>query len=231
MIPAPAPKVMPNFHRPLLPDRKLIYLITNGQTTLETTPATEDFARLITLAKAAVTAKIDLFQIREKHLSASVLYALTSRIADITRGSDTKLLVNDRADIAAAAGADGVHLATDSLPARVVRRAFGENFLIGVSTHSLTEAVAARTAGADFAVFGPVFNTPAKQIYGEPQGLEQLEAVAAAMGEFPVLALGGISAEKVSDCIRAGAQGVAAIRMLNDPLRLARVAGEIRKSF
>lgn len=229
MIPAPAPKVMPTeFHQQLLPHRQLIYLITNGQTTLETTPATEDFARLITLAKAAVGTKIDLFQIREKNLNANVLYALTSRIAEITRGSDTKLLVNDRADIAAAAGADGVHLATNSLSASVVRQTFGENFLIGVSTHSLPEAQTARADAADFIVYGPVFNTPAKEKYGESQGLKQLEAITAAMGEFPVLALGGITLEVVRDCIHAGARGVAAIVMLSDPSQLGRVVNEIR---
>jgi len=164
-------------------------------------------------------------------LSASVLYALTAAIAKLTRGTNTKLLVNDRADIAATAGADGVHLASSSLPARVVRKAFGDDFLIGVSTHSETEAVAARIDGADFAVFGPVFSTPTKEKYGEPQGLNQLEIVTAAVGDFPVLALGGISVERVADCIRSGARGVAAIRMLNDPSRLARVADEIRTIF
>src|SRR5205823_4157417 len=83
----------------------------------------------------------------------------TARAAANTRGTTTRLLVNDRADIARAAGADGVQLTTRSLPAHIVRRAFGANFLIGVSTHTLAEARAARTDGADFAVFGPLFDT------------------------------------------------------------------------
>jgi thiamine-phosphate pyrophosphorylase len=209
--------------------RKLIYLITSGLTTRETTPATEDFSRLLTLAKAAIAAKVDLLQIREKTLSASVLYSLTASIAGITRGSNTKLLVNDRADIAAAAGADGVHLAANSLPAQVIRQAFGDDFLIGVSTHSHSEAVAARACGADFVVFGPVFDTPTKENYGAPPGLKQLQMVTAALGDFPVLALGGISLETVEDCMKAGARGVAAIRMLNDPLQLEQVVNEIRE--
>ncbi|MBC8029305.1 MAG: thiamine phosphate synthase [Pyrinomonadaceae bacterium] len=209
--------------------RKLIYLVTSGQTTPATTPATEDFARLRALAKAAVKAKIDLLQIREKDLSAGVLYALTASIADITRGTETKLLVNDRADIAASAGADGVHLATNSLPAKVVRHAFGDKLLIGVSTHSLAEGLMARADGADFVVFGPVFDTPAKAKYGKPQGLKQLEAITAQLGSFPVLALGGIKVERVADCIRAGAQGIAAIRMFDDPQQLDRVVDEIRE--
>jgi thiamine-phosphate pyrophosphorylase len=162
-------------------------------------------------------------------LSGRVLYELAASIAAITRGSHTKLLVNDRADIAASAGADGVHLATNSLPATVVRNAFGDKFLIGVSTHSLAEARAARADGADFAVFGPIFDTPAKEKYGEPQGLKQLEAITAELGTFPVLALGGISVERIADCIRAGAQGIAAIRMFDDPSQLDRVVNEIRE--
>jgi thiamine-phosphate pyrophosphorylase len=218
-------------HRlPRLQRRKLIYLITNGQTTTETTPATEEFARLLQLAQAAVDANIDLLQIRERSLSAGVLYALTAAIAKLTRGSNTKLLVNDRADIAATAGADGVHLASSSLPAHVVRKAFGDEFLIGVSTHSVADALVARTEGADFAVFGPVFSTPSKVKYGEPQGLKQLEAVTSALGDFPVLALGGINIERVEDCISAGAQGVAGIRMLNDPSQLERTVDQIRES-
>jgi thiamine-phosphate pyrophosphorylase len=91
-----------------------------------------------------------------------VLYELVLRAAKITRGSDTRLLVNDRADIARAAGADGVHLTSQSLPANVVRKMFGPEFVIGVSTHSFEEARAAQAAGADFVVFGPVFRNRVK---------------------------------------------------------------------
>jgi len=217
------------FHQ--LRHRKLICLTTSGETTLATTPATEDFSRLLDLAKAAVEAKVDLFQIREKKLSARVLYELTRCIVKITRSSSTKLIVNDRADIAVAAGADGVHLTTISLPADVIRKSFGDKFLIGVSTHSEAEAHAGRVAGADFVVFGPVFETPAKLEYGPPQGLDRLKAVASAMGDFPVLALGGVTVDNVADCIRAGSKGIAAIRMLGDPLQLNRLVGQIRQSF
>ena len=207
----------------------LINLITSGQTTPATTPATEDFSRLLSLAQAAVAANVDLFQIREKNLSAAVLYALTARVAEIIRGSHTRLLVNDRGDVAAAAGADGVHLATYSLPPAVIRSAFGDAFLIGVSTHSLAEAVSARAGGADFVVFGPVFATPEKEKYGEPCGLTELETIASELAPLPVLALGGLTVERVSDCLRAGAQGIAAIRMLSDPLQLDSVVNEIRE--
>ena len=160
---------------------------------------------------------MSLFQIREKSLPARVLYELTSRAAEITRATQTRLLVNDRVDIARAAGADGVHLTTRSLPADVVRRICGAEFLIGVSTHSLEEARAARDAGADFVVFGPVFETESKRGFGEPQGLDKLRQVASELRDFPVLAIGGISLENFGACLEAGASGVAAIRLLNDP--------------
>ena len=178
-----------------------------------------------------MAAKIDLIQIREKHLSTSVLYQLTTRAADITRGSATKLLVNDRADIAAAAGADGVHLARSSLPPDVIRRTFGAEFLIGVSTHSLEEAAAAGQSGADFIVFGPVFDTLSKRLYGEPLGLAELSKVASELAPFPVLALGGVTTNTVADCIHAGAAGIAGIRILNDRAQLSQVVNELHESF
>ena len=124
-----------------------------------------------------------------------------------------------------------MHLTTRSLPTDVVRRTFGDDFLIGVSTHSLEEAEAARRGGADLVVFGPVFNTPDKRQYGEPQGLGSLEKVASALSPFPVLALGGVMIGNVAECIRAGAGGIAGIRMFNDPARLSQVVNEIRAAF
>src|SRR5215208_4738641 len=131
------------------PDRSqpIIYPITSGTTTAETTPHDPQLVSILRLVRAAVAAEVSLFQIREKALAARVLYELTVRAAEITRGSKTRLLVNDRSDIARAAGADGVHLTTHSLPAGVVRRIYGPEFLIGVSTHSLEAAVDAAKAG------------------------------------------------------------------------------------
>jgi thiamine-phosphate pyrophosphorylase len=206
----------------------LLYLITSGQTTNETTPATDAFRKILQLIRAAVDAEIDLVQLREKNLRARVLYELARKAADVTRGSATRLLVNDRADVAAAAGADGVHLTTSSMKADAVRLAFGAEFLIGVSTHSFREASLARDEGADFVVFGPVFDTASKRQYGEAQGLNNLARVSSALAPFPVLALGGVTTGNVADCIRAGASGVAAIRMFDDPERLSEVVNAIR---
>lgn len=198
--------------------------------TARTTPATRDFSNVLHLVEAAVAASINFVQIREKNLSAGVLYQLSASAARITSGSTTKLLINDRSDIAAAAGADGVHLTTHSLPADVVRRTFGDEFLIGVSTHSAPEAGLARRSGSDFVVFGPVFETASKRKFGAPQGLTNLERVCAELSPFPVLALGGVTVGNAADCIQAGAQGVAGISIFGDPARLADVINAIRES-
>jgi len=211
--------------------RPLIYLITSGQTTEQTTPDGEDFTAVLQLIQAAVTAQVDLVQIREKNLSASVLYQLAMRAVKITKDTATKLLINDRSDIAAAADADGVHLTTTSLPTAVVRQSFGERFIIGVSTHSLEAASLARRDGADFVVFGPVFATASKEVYGEPLGLTQLTQVCAELSPFPVLALGGVTKRNAPECFSAGAQGIAAIRELAQAETLAGIVAEIRRSF
>ena len=194
----------------------IIYAITSGATTAKTTPEDPEFSNILLLVEAAVAAEVPLLQIREKALSARVLYDLATRAAALTRDSATHLLVNDRFDIARAAGADGVHLTTRSLPTPVVRQACGENFLIGVSTHSLETALDARADGADFAVFGPVFETESKRAFGEPQGLEKLRDVTSALKGFPVLAIGGVNLDNAGECFNAGASGVAAIRLFND---------------
>ena len=209
----------------------IIYPITSGTTGAETTPDDPQFVSILRLVQAAVDAEVPLFQIREKALPARVLYELTTRAAEITRGSKTRLLVNDRSDIARAAGADGVQLTTHSLPADVVRRIYGPEFLIGVSTHSLEAARVAVKAGADFVVFGPVFETESKRVYGAPQGLEKLREVTTELREFPVVAIGGITLDNVERCFAAGASGVAAIRLLNDIGSMELTVEQIRNGF
>jgi thiamine-phosphate pyrophosphorylase len=209
----------------------IIYPITSGATTPQTTPDDPQFSEILRLIRAAVDTDVPLFQIREKSLHARVLFELVARAAEITHGSRTRLLVNDRSDIARAAGADGVHLTMQSLPVEVVRNICGAEFLIGVSTHSLDGARAADVAGADFVVFGPVFETESKKTYGEPQGLDKLRDVTRALGEFPVVAIGGITLENVDQCFEAGARGVAAIRLLNDAENIASIVETIRKKF
>jgi thiamine-phosphate pyrophosphorylase len=159
---------------------------------------------------AAVGAGVDLIQIREKDLSTRDVMALTGWAVEAARGTPTRIVVNDRLDVALALGAAGVHLGTQSIPAKAARRIVPKGFLVGVSCHSLQEAEAANTAGADYIVFGPVFETASKLQYGPPLGLAKLRE-AAAGASIPVLALGGITLERVKSCLDAGASGIAGI--------------------
>jgi thiamine-phosphate pyrophosphorylase len=209
--------------------KPILYLITRGASSETTTPESPEFRQILEQVSAAVAAGIELIQLREKRLTARVLFELSEQSAALTRGSATRLLVNDRADVAAAAGADGVHLTTQSIDTATIRRTFGENFLIGVSTHSLAEAEVAKEDGADFVVFGPVFATPSKENYGPPAGLAKLEGVAKQLAPFPVLALGGVDVTNARDCLRSGASGIAGISLFEDPDRISEVVRKLRQ--
>jgi thiamine-phosphate pyrophosphorylase len=208
--------------------RPILYLITRGATADTTTAGDPAFQEILRQVSAATAAGIDLIQIREKKLNARVLFELTERAVELTTGTSTRILVNDRADIAAGAGAAGVHLTTRSLDAATVRKTFGADFLIGASTHSLAEARAARDGGADFAVFGPIFETTSKTMYGSPIGLEHLKDAARQLASFPLLALGGVSIETAGDCLRAGASGIAGISLFSNPLDLEGTVDSVR---
>lgn len=202
----------------LPPHKPIIYLLTKG----ESTPANfdETSREILDLIRIAVEEKISLVQIREKLLPARLLFDLTVKAADITRGSETRLLVNDRADIAFAAGADGVHLTANSLPVDVIRRSLPNDIVVGVSTHSFDAAAEARRTGADFAVFGPIFETPGKD---GSRGIEKLAEICDKLKPFPILPLGGVDESNIASVMDAGAAGFAAIRMLNDPASLKTV--------
>lgn len=150
-------------------------------------------------------------QLREKQLSDRDLLALATRARGLFSGT---LLVNGRLDLALAAGAEGVHLPADGVPAGALRRRFGPAVLIGRSTHRPEEVEQARRDGADYVTFGPVFPTPSKAAWGPPPGLAGLrEAVAAAAGELAVFALGGITPGDFPALAAAGADGAAGIRL------------------
>jgi len=157
------------------------------------------------------------------------LFELAERAVDITRASSTRILVNDRADIAAGAGAHGVHLTTQSLEIAVIRSSFAQTFLVGASTHSWEEARRAFKQGADFIVVGPIFSTKSKEQFGPPLGLEKLSDVCGSLDGFPVLALGGVSQFTARQCFEAGASGVAGISLFSEPAALESVATAIRK--
>lgn len=173
--------------------------------------------RLLDQVRLAVDLEIPLIQLREKSLTALELSRLAEKIVEITQGTKTRLLINDRADIAAAVDADGVHLTSNSLPARVVRSSFPK-LIIGVSTHDEIELTAAVESQADFAVFGPIYESPGK---GAAKGVKELRRMCETFPNFPILGLGGISLDNIDEVIAAGATGVAAIRLFADHENLA----------
>lgn len=205
------------------PDSPITYLITNGEATDADFDASR--SRILATVTRAVDAGVSLIQIREKNLSARLLFELTCSVVETTRGRATRVLVNDRADIAIAAKADGVHLTSNSLSAAVIRENFPREFVVGVSTHNIEEVVDAANSGADFAVFGPVFATPSKI---DVKGIDTLRETCALVAPFPVLAIGGVDAENVGEILRAGASGVAAIRALNEPDSIRRLLTKLK---
>jgi len=198
---------------PLVHKTPVVCYVTDRQALGPEAPL-RSVAEKIRFAAAAGT---DWVQIREKDLPARDLLQLAR---DAVQSAGARIVVNDRLDVALAAGAAGVHLGRASAPAAdVVRWCRAGNapqgFRIGVSCHSLEEVRDAETAGADYAFFGPVFDTPSKRPFGAPQGITRLGECCRGLG-IPVLAIGGVEEENAVSCIRAGAAGVAAIRMFQE---------------
>ncbi|MBS1786638.1 MAG: thiamine phosphate synthase [Acidobacteria bacterium] len=205
-------------------NQPLLYLITNRQTFLRKAESDQSASQLqIETIRQAAAAGCQWIQIREKDLGARALAEFTRQSIAVARPHGVKVLVNDRLDVAMAAGADGVHLRVSSLPTKEVRRVVIEkglqDFLIGVSTHSLSEAKAAEAGGANFIVCGPVYDTPSKREFGEPLGLELFAAICKAVN-IPVLALGGINLSNFRDPLEAGAAGIAGIGLFSNPENL-----------
>jgi thiamine-phosphate pyrophosphorylase len=190
----------------------------------------------------AAAAGVDWIQLRERDLSSKQSASLTrealhrvSKQAGRAKGG-TRILVNDRLDVALAEQAGGVHLGENSLPVQEAKRlleaslavkSVPPDFLAGVSCHSLEAAQSAALAGADYIFFGPVFATPSKAAYGAPQGLERLAELCTSVA-IPVLAIGGITLGNAPACFSAGAAGIAAIRLFQDSADPASIVGAIR---
>jgi len=216
---------------PLLPTRKPLLCYVTDRRSLAGAP---DLAGKVLLQKIEQAAKagVDWIQIREKDLCGQELVKLAEQTI-LRAGSSSSVLVNDRVDVACAAGAAGVHLGENSLPPSEVRKLVNRggaraNFLVGVSAHSLEGALQAEQAGADYVIFGPVYTTPSKAGFGEPQGVQRLKEVCNRL-TIPVLAIGGITQENAGECVVAGAAGIAAIRLFQDTEDLEAVVRDLQK--
>jgi thiamine-phosphate diphosphorylase len=178
----------------------------------------------------AVQAGVDLIQVRERDLEAAALSALVAELVRLTRGTETRVVVNERLDVALASGADGVHLRGDSIPAARARSMVPAGFLIGRSVRDAAGAVEA-AAGADYLIAGTVFPSLSKPGLQEHLGLQGLAAIVRSVS-VPVLAIGGVSLDGIGRIAQAGAAGVAAIGLfLEEGFRLAAVVREARLRF
>ena len=165
-------------------------------------------------AAEAVDAGVDLIQIRERDLDTSALVSLVLRVVELTRRSPTRVVVNDRVDVALACGAHGVHLRADSVPASLVRSIVPQGFALGRSVHEGDEAVAV-ARDVDYLIAGTVFPTASKPGRIDLLGLNGLASIAAAV-RVPVLAIGGITLERAAAVAATGAAGIAALGLFAD---------------
>lgn len=166
-----------------------------------------------------------LVQLREKHLSPREFYAEAVEALRVARSFGAKLIINDRADVALAVGADGVHLGQDDMPPEAARALSGEGRIVGFSTHSVEQASEAARLPVDYIAIGPVFDTSSKENPDPVVGLEGVRRVRAAIGDVPLVAIGGITAQTAPSVLGAGADSVAVIGALlatSEPAEITR---------
>jgi thiamine-phosphate pyrophosphorylase len=208
-------KLLTNLPGPRSPDFD-VYLVTDRTGTRG--------RDLVWVVEEALDGGVGAVQLREKDLGGGELFSLAEKVKRLCARYQARLFINDRVDVALAVDADGVQLGSRSMPVDVARKLLGENKLIGASTHSMDEALAAERAGADFVLFGPVYFTPSKADYGDPQGLEPLKEVVEKIS-LPVYAIGGVRPENVEAVRKTGARGVALISAVigaEEPAALSR---------
>jgi len=165
---------------------------------------------LVPLLEQAAAGGLRAVQVRERDLATPDLCALSQEVCAPMRARGVRVMINDRVDLVLACDADGVHLRADSLPVPVARKLLGTGRLIGISAHSADDVARAESDGADFAVLGPVYETPSKRAFGPPLGLRVLED-ACRRCRLPVFAIGGMTVARVAEVRGAGAYGVAVV--------------------
>ena len=165
---------------------------------------------LVPLLQEVFTAGVPIVQLRERDLSARELVRLAREVQAVTASHRSQLLINDRIDVALALEGVGVHLRSNSLPVSVARQLLGAQRLVGVSVHTIEEAIQAESQGADYIVLGPIYATPSKQMFGPPLGIHALEK-ACRLVRIPIIGIGGVTAARAQQMRRAGAFGVAVI--------------------
>lgn len=169
-----------------------------------------------------------VIQLREKDAPSSEFYRSAVEAVARARESDVRVIINDRADVALLSGAAGVHLGQDDIPPAAARALLGEEAVIGVSTHSVEQALSAIGQPVDYLAIGPIFATATKDRPSPVVGLDGLSKVRSAIGSFPLVAIGGIDAGNVIDVLRAGADSAAMISaLIGEPERITEIVAEL----
>jgi thiamine-phosphate pyrophosphorylase len=182
----------------------------------------------VAIAAAALRGGADMIQLRDKAADLRALLPQAQAIQTLCRSYGAIFIVNDRLDLALAAGADGLHVGQEDLPAEPARALLGRGRILGVSTHNREQAEAARACGADYIGFGPMFATGTKETGYAPRGLETLRGIRAAVA-LPILAIGGIRLENVAEVIAAGATAPAVISAVVAAPDIAAAAAEFSR--
>jgi len=168
-----------------------------------------------------------LIQLREKHASPRDFFEAAKRALEIAHEAGAKIIINDRADIARALGADGVHLGQDDLPPDAARQVLGSDAIIGFSTHSVEQAIKAAAYNVDYIAIGPIFETTTKEKPDPVVGLYGLTEVKKNVGKIPLIAIGGINLNSINDVLAAGADSVALISaIIREPALISATTGE-----
>jgi thiamine-phosphate diphosphorylase len=214
----------------------IVALVTDRRRLAPSASEENRMACLVQQARYASEAGVDLIQVREPDLPAGQLATAVAAIVAVTQGSSTRVVVNDRLDVAVAAGADGVHLKGDSFDCLPVRRVMGSSFVIGRSIHRVEEAMS--VTDADYFIAGTVWPTTSKTAEQPLLGIDGLSRIVAA-SRVPVLAIGGVTAERVREIASTGAAGIAAIGLfiagegssMCCAMRLSDLLDEMRATF
>jgi thiamine-phosphate pyrophosphorylase len=219
-------------HHTPLPSRGLICIVTDRRRLCPEGSLQQQRRALEEQASAAAQARVDLFQLRERDLPDGALFETTRAVLEATAGTPLRVIVNDRPDVALAAGAAGVQLRADGVSAADARQ-LGPDWIVGCSVHSAEEAERAAAGGADFVLFGTVFPTTSKPSGHRAAGVPALASAVRAASRVPVLAIGGVSPGNVMQVANAGAAGVAAIGWfaLRDGRRMRAAVEECRRAF
>ena len=181
----------------------------------------------VEIARKVAEGGADVIQLRDKARTSKDMLSIALQIREITRSSGIRFIMNDRLDLARAAGADGVHLGQEDLPIPFARRVAPKGFIIGTSVRTVEEAMIAESEGADYIALSPIFDTPTKSDAGPGKGLEVLKEIKSAVS-IPVIAIGGIGKDNVRQVMDAGADGVAVISAVVGQKDIVKATAEMR---